>query len=545
MAAVAGLAMQASGGLITPAGEVAYSFMAAPGTAGAFFAPTNSFGQVALDGTGRVSFLASGLLGGDVTTNNTSGYWTGTSIANLTKVNRGGEQAPGFAPGINLINASGASGLNASSTRGTTGDKYFFGATVSGPGITASVNDTVIYFGNQSGQTKMVQRGDAAPGTAGAVFNVAFRGFSAQNTAANINGHLAFSSALSGGDTVTANNAGIYAGPAGSLVQVSRKGDVLDAGLTLSAYQFNVKINGNNQVMTDVTLGGSATSTNNKASYIYTPGSGNVRVARNGDVAPGTAAAVFSASQGVGSRSFSNAGLMFYSALTGGDTTTANSAGYWLTTANASQSLIVRRGDAAPGTDGVFNGLHSSMFALTNSGVSIFQSSISGGTVDSTNDTGMWMGTAGSLSLIAREGDYAPGTAGAVLASWMGSSFATNNAGQVVFNADLLGGDTVGGVNSTGMFGYTPGYGLTMITRTGDQFEVSPGVFKTIVQFNVQSGDNGGGSSQSLNDNGQIAISLSFSDGSNAIVLSVVPAPGAAGLASLGGLVLAARRRRN
>lgn len=545
MVAAAGMATSAFAGLITPSGVVAYSIMPAPGTAGAFFGTGNSFGSVAIDGTGEVSFLASGLLAGDVVgTTNTSGYWRGTSTANLTKVVRSADAVSGM-PGVSYLTTTGTAGLNFSATRATTGNTFLYGANLSGTGITANINDTAIFIGNQFGQGKLVQRGDAAPGTAGAVFNNSFRGFSAQTTGYNNNGVLAFNSALSLGDTVTANNAGIYTGTAGSLSQVSRKGDTLDAGLTLSAYQFNCKLNANNQVLTDVTLGGVATAADNKASYIYTPGVGNVRVARSGDAAPGTAGAVFSGSQGIGARGFSNAGLMFHSALTGGDVVgTTNNAGFWITSPAGVQSNVVRKGDAAPGTDGTFDGINSSNYALTNGGLSIIQSSLLGGTTNTSNDSGMWAGTAGTLQLIAREGDAAPGTGGAVLGNWLGTTFSSNNAGQIVFTSPLLGGDVVGTTNNSVLYGYTPGYGLTMITRKGDSFEVSPTVFKTISQFTVQSGDNSDGASQGLNENGQIVIQLSFTDGSAALVTSVVPTPGSLAVAAAGCMLLGARRRR-
>lgn len=546
LAALSGLAASAGAGIITSSGVVAYSLQPAPGTAGAFFTPTNSFSTAGIDGNGRV-WVGATLIGGDASTSNpynARGWWSGTSTADLTKVVRDAEQPSGMPAGVTIGTNATTTGLGSTAVRISSGNSAMYGVNFIGAGITANVNDSALYVGDHLGQSYIARRGDAAPGTTGAVYNNAWRSYNGQTTAYNGNGRVAFNTALSGGDTVTANNAGIFTGPAGSIQMVARKGDALDAGMNIASLGNNTKLNANNQVMYDIKLGGAGVTTaNDSAYYIHTPGSGNTRVYREGDAADGTAGAVFTSDPGVGFKAFSNAGVLFAPSLTGGDTTTANNQGLYVAD-QTGPHLVVRKGAAAPGTDALFGGFNGSNLAITNSGYLTVQASLTGGTSTTASDSGIWSGYGGSLTLALREGDAALDTAGAVLSNLSGISFASNNNGQFVITANLLGGDVVPGTNDRILYGYTPGVGLTTICRMGDSFEVTPGTFKTISQMTVQGVDNGSGASQSLNDLGVIALQLTFTDNSNAIVRTFVPAPGVASLGALGLIVGGLRRRR-
>jgi len=549
LVAAAGLASPAMAGIITVNDVVVYSLMPAPGTAGAFFAPTGSFSAAGIDGSGNVWFRST-LLGGDATTSNpynAAGWWSGTNTSNVTKIVRDAEQPAGLPAGVTIGTSATVSGLGSTAIRTSSGTNSAYGVQFLGTGITSGVNESAIYVGSASGQTLAARRGDSAPGTTGATYNTAWRSFNTSIVSYNGNDHLAFQAALTGGDSVAGNNAGIFAGPVGSIGLVARKGDTVDPGVTIGSLGSTTRLNAGNKVVYDLTLAGAGVSaSNDSAIYLHTPGSGNARIYREGDPAPGTAGAVFSGQSSIGSKGLSTAGMLYSATLAGGDVVgTTNDTAMYHTNGLVS-TLIVREGTtAAPGTDGLFGGANNpASFALTNSGWITMQSMIVGGSQTITNDSGMWGGFAGALNLIIREGDPALGTSGAMIDNLVGLPYASNNSGHVVISVNLLGGDVTSGVNSKILYGYTPGSGLTAIARTGDSFEVSPGVFKTISALTVQGLDNGGGASQSLNDLGYFSLQVSFTDNSQAIVRGYIPAPGVLALGALGsGLTLRRRRR--
>jgi hypothetical protein len=71
-------------------------------------------------------------------------------------------------------------------------------------------------------------------------------------------------------------------------------------------------------------------------------------------------------------------------------------------------SPIVIEGQAAPGTDAVFDSIRASM-RVSAAGEIAFFATLSGGTSTSSNSTGIWSGSAGDLALVARQGEPAPG----------------------------------------------------------------------------------------------------------------------------------------
>ena len=77
---------------------------------------------------------------------------------------------------------------------------------------------------------------------------------------------------------------------------------------------------------------------------------------------------------------------------------------------------VALTGEQAPGTA---SGVDFSSFSnpvLDDAGQVAFRSFLTGSDVDSSNDEGIWRGGPGSLSLVARAGSQAPGTAsGAIL----------------------------------------------------------------------------------------------------------------------------------
>jgi hypothetical protein len=105
----------------------------------------------------------------------------------------------------------------------------------------------------------------------------------------------------------------------------------------------------------------------------------------------------------------------------------------------------------------------------------LISSNLNGPGATTTNNTAFWTGAANSLAVVAQRGFVpatVPGTSGALWNSNLNigpSQFDVNNAGQVIFNSQLTGGDTVtsgSGQNNSGVWIGSPG-NVQMVMRQG------------------------------------------------------------------------------
>ncbi|MEZ6235863.1 MAG: hypothetical protein R3B68_16910 [Phycisphaerales bacterium] len=538
-------------GAVSPAGAqsllsvganvIAASGQDVPGLTGVTFGGISTFDSPVLDENGSVLFRGR-MVGMDVMPTNERALFRGSSAASLSMLIRGGDAAPGIA-GANLNTAT-ASGIG-SGYRLSPSGQTMWGSSLSG--TSGTTTDTAIFGGFAGSLVKFVQEGDAAPGTMGATFSSSFSSPSQQNTSIDRAGRILFKSNLLGGDVSgTTNNEGWFYGMPGSLAMMVRKGDDVASGATAASLGFVSQTNMSGQVLFDLTLGGTAIADNNSSVWVHTPGAGNSLVLREGDAAPGTVGATFGVAgggwtPGIGGNAFNSDGRFVFTApLLGGDVVAGdNDRGTYVGSAGG-HTLVMRRGEAAPGTDGLFDVVNNSGQALGQLDRVVLQSSLRGGTVGSTDDTGIWAGTPGALELVAREGGVAPGITDGTFGSMTGQAMLTNALGQVVFNNSVL--TPTGSV--TAMFAWDPSAGLMLLAAVGDEVEVAPGVFKAVTGLGSVGFTNSENSSLSLGNDGTVAIRLSFANNEGAIVtVRVVPAPaGIAPLAVLG--LLASRRRR-
>lgn len=359
---------------------------------------------------------------------------------------------------------------------------------------------------------------------------------------------------------------------------------------------FFSRLNRNGQVAFDARLANTfpVTSTSDETAYIHTPGSGTVLVRREGRVAPDSTGAVipgnalYEGGVQTSTRSFSNAGLLFVSSLTSGDSDTTpgaeNTSGLFL--ANTTSTVrVARQNDPLPALGANVNlgqiNVNGSNLSINNSGRFAFGASLQGAGVTQSvfpevdffgfpqlvlsaglqgDEQAVITGdVATGLNVIARRGDPAPGLPGLRLQIETASlQIALNNNGDILFSTATTPyniGDTIGVVGEpaltsilpggpTLLMGWTQTAGLIPLLATGQQIEVEPGLFKTLSIFSVLGSDNGDGGAGGLNDNGQFAANLFFEDGTWAVTTLFVPAPGAASLAILGFGAFARRRRR-
>jgi hypothetical protein len=265
-----------------------------------------------------------------------------------------------------------------------------------------------------------------------------------------------------------------------------------------------------------------------------------------------------------GTPDLNNAGqTAFRGNVTGGGVDSTNNEGIWLAT-SGSLALAVRSGDHAPGTpDGVNFAAVSTADSprLNDAGQLAFSAYLTGPGVSSSNLMGLWSGAPGSLALVARTGEHAPGTQGGVvffgfygdLYYKQRSPMILNAAGQTAFSA-FLEGSGISPSNDRGIWATDHSGVLQLIAREGDPLEVAPGDFRTVSSLvfltdaiSTYSTGNSDGRPSAFNNLGQLAFRASFTDGSSGIFVSnrvAVPEPSTFVLAAAAlGLCFARRKK--
>src|SRR5262245_21906287 len=231
-------------------------------------------------------------------------------------------------------------------------------------------------------------------------------------------GRVGFGAFLAGPE-VAINDRGIWIERGGALALVARTGDQvpgLDPGVTFA-------LSGLSPLFSDVAGGRTAF-----ASFLSNSGTafagglfketagGLALVHLAGTQAPGLASGITLGLDRGGFAFFNDAGhVHFGAALSGSEVTQANRDSIWSDRTGALR-LVVRDGDAAPGTTAVF-GAGSSRFApgglrsFTFNAQSrlMLYGNLTGAGIDDFNDEGIWVEGPGGLALLAREGEQAPG----------------------------------------------------------------------------------------------------------------------------------------
>src|SRR5690606_31296980 len=138
---------------------------------------------------------------------------------------------------------------------------------------------------------------------------------------------------------------------------------------------------------------------------------------------------------------------------------------------------------------------------------------LAGSGVSSANDTGIWSEGSGSLQLIAREGDVAPGVPGEVrFKTFFSDIIHLNSAGQTAFVATLE-GTGIGDANDQGIWMHDPSGEPNLIVREGDLIQLAPNASRTLAFFTPLN-------KFQFNDLGQVAFMATFTDNSQAILVS-------------------------
>ncbi len=227
--------------------------------------------------------------------------------------------------------------------------------------------------------------------------------------------------------------------------------------------------------------GGTTVATNERA-YFYGSSRANLQlVLRAGSPEPtgtvpgatmntATAAGISS-----GFRISSDGRMLFGISMTGGGVATTNDTGLVVGTPGNFQ-FLVREGDAAPGTVGAtitssFSSPSTQQSGINAQGRGWFLATLAGGDVSgTTNNSAMYLGTPGNLSLVARKGGSGPN--GELISNlYAGFIGQINASGQFYFDVSYqtgTGSPAVSATNDRAIWLHTPGVGNVELAREGD-----------------------------------------------------------------------------
>jgi MYXO-CTERM domain-containing protein len=220
----------------------------------------------------------------------------------------------------------------------------------------------------------------------------------------------------------------------------------------------------------------------------------------------------------------SNGTILASSQLNGtGAVANSNNTAFWTGPYNNMQ-MVAQRGltpAAAPGTAGAAfaSNLNLTSSKVNTAGQTLFNSTLTGGdtisgswsTSNLTNDSGIWFGGPSGLSLLAREGDTAPGTGGAIFGDVTNiANHSINGAGKAAFVLGLRNATGApGGVTSSNAAAWwTNATGsLSLVARASDPV---PGLTGVSYAANAAFA---GHTPQDFNNNNRLIYNASFGAG--------------------------------
>lgn len=460
------------------------------------------------------------------TTSTNSGIWSEGGGTGLELIARAGSQAPGADPDVFFNRFVSSPAL---SNSGHTA----FEATLIGPGVTTANDRGVWSDGGGSGLALVARTGFHAPGTD---LDVNFSDFDARHDILELNdsGHVAFEGELEGAGVDFQNDRGIWSeGGGGGLALVARQGSPApDAGTGAVFETFESPVLNNNGHTAFVAAlegidpeddpgGTGPTTLNNVGIWSERGGSGLELVVREDDPAPGTGMdVVFEFFFDPALNDGGN--TAFPARLRGTDVDDTNDRGIWKEDASG-LTLVAREGNQAPGTDPGVHFSGTGFVALNENDQTAFNGFLTGpGVIADTNDRGVWSeGGGNGLELVARSGDQAPGLPDGVLFDEFLEPY-LNDSGQTAFLAILTGTGVVVGTNERSIWVHDTMGNLQLIVRAGELFDVSDDPESPdlrTISFLTTRGSESGNHG-GLNNLGQIAFNALFTDGGEGIFVA-------------------------
>ena len=498
---------------------------------GATINPTSNFDAPVMDQNGTILYRAR--LAGAVTALDDRALFLGRSNGDVTMILRAGDQAPSRPAGIFLRSDTGSAqgpGSGSALRISPFGEILYFSSTLSDDAnpVVTTTNDTALFWGPSGSLTVLAREGDPVPFLPAGI-TYGSQAFSLQNNAINAAGQALFSTTLLGAVT-TADDCVMVLGTPGSLVTVSREGDVLPGGEVVipvsgaTTLSFINQLNESGQVLHElrfaVTAPSTATTANDRALAVWTAGT-DVIIAREGQQAPGLPAGVLFATPTLGwtpdtgGAAFTASGKTAISAaLDGGGTVVGVDDRAVYFGGIGGLNLVFRKGDAAPGLPGISLGVVGTSGMTCNENELAFVGFLVGGTVD--NDSSLWRGSSlANLTMIAREGDQVPTSvlAPSVNGPWKYSQINNgsnnpllNGRGDIMFQVTVNDGVTPTPATKNVWLCHTQAHGLRLLLDAGDTFTTSLGTSPWTVISSTAGFNSADGGQSHFNNQGDFCI---------------------------------------
>ena len=389
---------------------------------------------------------------------------------------------------------------------------------------TGSSTDDGVWSENAVSLDMIAREGDPAPWP---VPSVSHNALFFMNPKFNNAGHTAFQGNVSGSG---GSGSAIWLHDGATLNLLAGHGTSapgLGGGMTFFS-PFIPALNGSGIVAFQTGLAGPGVDTTNDT-VIWSGGVGSLApIVREGDPAPGLGPE-FSLSGFDTVPAINDAGqTAFVGFLDGPGMTLLNNFGIW-SEGSGSLDLVTRSGFAAPDTEPGVTFSVLSAPVLNGVGQTAFSAGLRGPGIHGFNGEGIWSETSGSLRLLAREGQHAPGTSPGVIYDNIDSDangLSLNNAGQIIFRSWLVGPGVIEDVNDFGIWAAGADGVIALIARTGDLFDVNddPSIedLRTISDIDLDYSGSGGedGEGVAFNDSGQLVFRLGFTDGSKGLFVA-------------------------
>jgi hypothetical protein len=293
--------------------------------------------------------------------------------------------------------------------------------------------------------------------------------------------------------------------------------------------------------------GGVVAGQDDVGTFTWDPESGLALRVRAGDPAPGTPpGVVFHYWNDVYPNAAGDFAYRAY--LTGPGVSNANDMALFGPTGSGGLTLLAREGDPAPGTEAgtVFQELWNLHVVINAGGEVVFSASLAGPLVTPENDGGLWRyhPATGAVELLARAGDPAPELPGLTLRYPWPL---LNDRGDVVYIVGLVGEDATPETDLA-IFALPAGAtGAQKVFREGDLVPFGPGDLRPVTDPLLQAGyPSDGPGAASLSDAGHLVFKGRAAGVDDVVVVATIPEPGPASGLAAGVALLAglARARR-
>jgi hypothetical protein len=238
-------------------------------------------------------------------------------------------------------------------------------------------------------------------------------------------------------------------------------------------------INGAGETAFWATLTGDGVTSSN-AESIWTEGAGRglTLIARQEAPAPGMPAGVYFSSfrhrGGTGRPVINDLGQTAFFARVGGPGSSGIFSGIW-SEGGGTLHLVARADEPAPGTEAgvTFGNFNGDSLVINSMGSTAFGGNVNGPGVSLSNRFGVWLEEAsGELTLVARQGELAPGGGPDLLFGNLEFvNLLLNGAGQIAFQSALT--EEGGTAAGIGIFATDIDGVLRLIVREGELFDVS------------------------------------------------------------------------